>query len=170
MSGAAPPPAMLAETVLEDERWADIDLPALAERAARAALEHAGLDPGAWTIAVLGCDDARMGDLNSRFRGRDGPTNVLSWPSAERAAAAPGALPDPPALESPELGDIAIAFETCAREAQASGTCLANHAARLIVHATLHLLGFDHEREPDAELMERGENCILAKLGIDGAE
>ena len=170
MSGAAPPPAMLAETVLEDERWADIDLPALAERAARAALEHAGLDPGAWTIAVLGCDDARMGDLNSRFRGRDGPTNVLSWPSAERAAAAPGALPDPPAPASPELGDIAIAFETCAREAQASETSLANHAARLIVHATLHLLGFDHEREPDAELMERGENCILAKLGIDGAE
>lgn len=169
MSGA-PPPAMLAETIVEDERWADVDLPALAERAARAALEHAGLDPGEWTIAVLGCDDARMGDLNSRFRGRSGPTNVLSWPSAERAPAAAGAPPAAPAAGSPELGDIAIAFETCAREAQAAGTSLANHALRLIVHATLHLLGFDHERGPDAELMERGENCILAKLGIDGAE
>ena len=170
MSGAARPPAMLVETVIEDQRWAQIDLPALAEGAARAALEHAGLDPGAWTIAVLGCDDARMGDLNSRFRGRDGPTNVLSWPSAERAPAAPGALPRPPAPESPELGDIAVAFETCAREAEAAGTSLANCAARLIVHATLHLLGFDHERALDAELMERSENCILAKLGMDGAE
>ncbi|GAB4301345.1 MAG: rRNA maturation RNase YbeY [Roseovarius sp.] len=172
-AGAAPGTADIAggpaltETVIADARWQAVDLPALAERAARATLAHLGLDPGAWEIAVLGCDDARIAALNADFRGRAQPTNVLSWPSAERGAARDGARPALPVPGAdPELGDIAIAYETCLREARAAGIPLADHVSHLLVHATLHLLGWDHVRERDATLMESEEVEILGRLGI----
>jgi probable rRNA maturation factor len=93
---------------------------------------------------------------------------VLSWPSEERGAEAAGAAPCPPdPAEGPELGDIALAFETCAREAEAAGLTLAHHATHLVVHGTLHLLGYDHARDADAALMERTEIGILASLGVE---
>jgi probable rRNA maturation factor len=104
--------------------------------------------------------------LNAGFRGKAAATNVLSWPSEERGAPRPGAMPDPPDAEEAELGDIAIAWETCAREAEAGGLDLGAHATHLLVHATLHLLGFDHENDTDAELMERLETDILVSLGV----
>lgn len=159
---------MLTDVVIEDEGWHGAGLADLAERAAVATLRHEGLDPGHWEITVLGCDDARIAALNAAFRDRAAPTNVLSWPSEARAVATPGAHPAPPRPGSgPELGDIAIAYGTCAREATAAGLCLADHATHLLVHATLHLLGFDHIRDPDATLMERTEAQILGKLGLD---
>lgn len=157
---------MLTETHSEDSRWAEIDLPSLAERAARATVLHIGLDPSRWEIAVLACDDARIAVLNAEFRGKAVATNVLSWPSAERGAPTPGAHPVPPEGPDPELGDIAIAYETCAREAAQAGKGLADHATHLIVHATLHLLGYDHLRDRDATLMEAIEVEILGKLGL----
>lgn len=158
---------MLTETLIEDDRWQAAGLPALAERAAAATLAHLGLDPQDWEISVLGCDDARIAALNADFRARPQPTNVLSWPGEERGASVPG---QPPALPVPgggrELGDIAIAYETCAREASEAGRTLTDHATHLVVHATLHLLGYDHIRDPDATLMERCETRILGKLGV----
>ena len=141
----------------------------LAERAACAALRGLSLDPSGYEISLLGCNDARISELNADFRGKPQPTNVLSWPSAERGAARAGLRPRLPpgdALHPVELGDIAIAWETCAAEARAGGLDLAHHATHLIVHGTLHLLGFDHDRDADAELMERLEASILAGLGI----
>ncbi|NAZ36110.1 rRNA maturation RNase YbeY [Rubellimicrobium sp. CFH 75288] len=164
MSGAP-----LVETLCEDARWEAAGLDVLAERGAEAALRRLGLDPARYEISLLGCNDARIADLNADFRGKPQPTNVLSWPSAERAAARPGELPrlPPPSAAGPvALGDIAIAFETCQREAEEAGRPLAHHALHLVVHATLHLLGFDHDHEADAELMERIESEIVTGLGL----
>ena len=155
------------EAVIEDDRWADAGLEPLADRAAGAALSHLGLDPEDWEIALLACDDARIAALNAEFRGKPQPTNVLSWPSGERGAEAPGAVPAPPdPAEGPELGDLAIAWETCAREAAEAGRPFADHVAHLVVHGTLHLLGYDHMCDEDADLMERIEVEILATMGI----
>ncbi|MDR9394339.1 MAG: rRNA maturation RNase YbeY [Roseovarius sp.] len=159
---------MLTDTLVEDDRWAALDLPGLAERAAAAALRHLDLDPADWEISLLGCDDARIAALNADFRGKARPTNVLSWPSAERAAPQDGARPGPPGMVTDgELGDIAIAYDTCAAEAEAAGLPLADHVMHLLVHAVLHLLGYDHIRDQDATLMEATEVSILGKLGID---
>jgi probable rRNA maturation factor len=157
----------MVDTQVDDERWADAGIEGLADRAVAATLRHRGLDPAAWEIAVLACDDARIAALNAEFRGKPVPTNVLSWPSAERAAAEPGGAPEAPdAGDGPELGDLAIAFDTCAREAAKAGIPFADHVTHLLVHGTLHLLGYDHVRDADGDLMERIEVEILASLGI----
>ncbi len=120
---------------------------AVVERAASAALDSVAGD-----IVVLLTDDAAVQELNARFRGRDRPTNVLSFPAAESAA--------------PHLGDLVLAFGVCAAEAEAQGKSLADHLSHLTVHGVLHLLGRDHEDEAEAESMEAEERAILASLGV----
>lgn len=166
---AESPVGGLVDTLAEDPRWEALGLAALAERAAAATLRRLGLDPARYEISLLGCSDARIAELNADFRGKPQPTNVLSWPSAERGPARPGALPRLPAPDPGgvrELGDVAIAWETCAREAEAARIDPAHHATHLVVHATLHLLGFDHETDADAERMEGVEREVLAALGV----
>lgn len=156
---------MTVDVVIEDTRWADIE--PLAQTATDAALERIGLEPSVFEISVLACDDARIAALNADFRGKPKATNVLSWPSDERAAAMDGEMPLPPQPgRDSELGDIAIAYDTCAREAAETGKSMRNHTLHLLVHGTLHLLGFDHERDRDATLMEGLETEILGKLGV----
>lgn len=167
---ASPAPAIsgtLIDLVVEEEGWLTAlpDLPALAETAARAALDAAGLSPEDHEIALLACDDARVADLNAEFRGKPSPTNVLSWPAHDLAPLSPGARPPLPPLAGP-LGDVAIALETCRREAETAGLPLKDHVLHLILHGCLHLLGFDHETEADAALMEDMERRLLARLGI----
>ncbi len=161
---------MLTDTLIEDPRWEQVAFEALAEKAAQQTLAHIDLDPAAFEIAVLACDDARIADLNAEFREKPTPTNVLSWPSEERAAQEDGAEPSAPepAFEGvpEELGDIAISFDTCAREAEAAVKPMADHVMHLMVHGTLHLLGYDHIRDKDATLMERLEIEILGKMGF----
>ena len=149
--------AELIEAVIEDDRWNEVALAERAETACGAALEHLGLAPECHQIALLGCDDARILELNARFRGRGTATNVLSWPSATLA---PGQ--EPPA----ELGDLALAFDTCRREAADQGKDFGDHVTHLLVHGCLHLLGYDHISGGDAARMEGLEVEILAKLGI----
>ena len=156
---------MTVDCMVEDKRWGDIA--ALAQLATDAVLERLGLEPSVYEISVLACNNARIAVLNEDFRGKPRPTNVLSWPSDERAAAIDGEMPAPPAMgPDTELGDIAIAFETCKREAEEAGKPTRDHTLHLLVHGTLHLLGFDHERDRDATLMEGLETEILGKLGI----
>lgn len=161
----------LVDVLIEDDRWEALDLPTLAERAAAAALTELGLPSKGFLIALLAADDARIAVLNADFRGKPQPTNVLSWPAEERGAEAPGEspeLPQPGDAEDPEeLGDIALAWETCAREAEDGGKPLADHVSHLIVHGTLHLLGYDHVNDSDADLMEAIEVRALARIGID---
>lgn len=164
-AAAGPPVAPMSgidvECLIESRGWSDAGLPALAGTAVRATLDHLGVTG---EVSVLGCDDARIAALNAGFRGRATATNVLSWPSRERGAAGDGAVPAPPG--EGELGDIAIAYGICAAEARAADVALADHATHLLVHATLHLLGYDHIRDGDAARMEALEVAILASLGL----
>ena len=124
--------------------------PACVRRAARAALEAGGMDSlPAGGVCIVLADDSLQRRLNREFRGRDKSTNVLSFDGA------PGAL-----------GDVVLALETIAAEAEAQGKTLAAHLAHLVVHGVLHLMGYDHERPGQARRMERLEIEILAGLGI----
>jgi probable rRNA maturation factor len=111
-------------------------------------------------VSVLFADDAFVRDLNARWRGQDKPTNVLSFP-----AAAP-AMPVSPIPGPRPLGDIVLAYETVAREAREAGKTFEHHAAHLLVHGFLHLLGYDHETDADATVMEAREVRILESLDI----
>ncbi len=159
---------MNLELTIEDDRWGRLE--PLARRAVSAVLGHAGLDAELCEVSVLGCDDARIADLNAEFRDKATPTNVLSWPaedlSPEQAGQTPP-LPEPDFTGEIVLGDVAISYDTCMHEAQQAGKSLDDHVTHLIVHGVLHLLGYDHIRDPDATLMERVEVEILGKMGID---
>ena len=142
----------MIEIEVEAEDWTDAidDVAAVVERAAVAAS-----GPPAGGIVILLTDDETVRDLNHRFRGKDRPTNVLSFP----AAAMPGADPQP-------LGDIVLAYGVCAREAEAQSKTLSNHLTHLVVHGVLHLRGRDHQDDAEAETMEGEERTILASLGV----
>ena len=139
----------MIEVEVEDEAWTAAlpDAVAVVERAAAAALGAVEGD-----VVVLLTDDAAVHDLNARFRDRDQPTNVLSFPAAESAA--------------PHLGDLVLAHGVCAAEAGAQGKSLADHLTHLTVHGVLHLLGRDHVDEAEAEAMEAEERTLLATLGV----
>ena len=155
------PDEITSDCVIEDDRWETVGLEDLASRAISAVLGWHGIGG---EVVVMGCDDARIAALNADFRGKPQATNVLSWPSVEHLPRDPGARPELPDEE--ELGDIAIAYDTCAREAEAAGKPMADHVTHLVVHALLHLLGYDHVRDQDATLMEATEVAILGKLGL----
>ena len=158
------------DVVIEDDRWVAVGLQDLAQRAALATFDELGLPVAGFTLCVMGCDDARIAALNADFRGKPSPTNVLSWPSEERGASVAGqmpALPQAGDLDDPDhLGDIALAFDTCHAEAKAGNKPLTDHITHLIVHGILHILGFDHIREPDGDLMEAVEARVMARLGL----
>jgi len=160
----------LVDTLIEDARWDGFGLAELAETVARRTLAGLGLSGEGFEISLLGCSDARIADLNADFRGKPQPTNVLSWPAGALASTADGGAPQRPQPGTPgmpqELGDIAIAWETCAREAAEQQKDLRAHVAHLLVHGTLHLLGYDHVRDGDAHLMEGIEVRILVGMGL----
>lgn len=158
--------AMTIDVIIEAENWQGLGLEGLAGPAFEACLSALDLEPDAWEAVLLACDDTRIAALNADFRDKPTPTNVLSWPSQERAAAAPGQRPASPAGPDPELGDIALAWETCQREARELGIAFEDHVTHLVVHGILHLLGYDHVDEADAHLMENLETEILGNLGI----
>jgi probable rRNA maturation factor len=154
---------MELEIDLEDP-WPPGDWETLAARAASAAetvapeLAHPRL-----SASLLFTSDGEIHALNREWRQRDKATNVLSFPMLERAELLALAQDGPPEL----LGDVALAFETCAREAAEKGLPLADHAAHLIVHGLLHLAGHDHEISPaDADAMEALETKALALMGV----
>ncbi|MEC8039350.1 MAG: rRNA maturation RNase YbeY [Pseudomonadota bacterium] len=157
---------MTVDVIFEDTRWEAAGLAQLAEVASDATLRHLGYDPEDWELCVMGCDDARIAELNEEFRDKGKATNVLSWPSEELGAAEDGGAPLAPEGPDPELGDIAISYETCQREAEAAGKPMSEHCTHLLIHATLHLLGYDHIRDKDATLMEAIEVEILGKMGF----
>lgn len=160
----------MLEISIEDNRWQEAEFEALAGRAVGAVLTHFDFDPDICEISLLACDDARIAELNAEFRDKPRPTNVLSWPAEELAAEEPGgtpAAPEPDFMGEMALGDIAISWDTCAREAAEAGKPMGDHVTHLIIHGLLHLLGYDHIRDPDATLMEQIEVEILGILGID---
>ena len=155
---------MELEILLQDRAWAQLDLPALSSQALSAMCMELGLDAQSLSVSLLAGSDARIAELNAEFRGKPTPTNVLSWPSEDRAPATPGGMP--PLPSEGEIGDIALAFDTCKAEAEAAGKPFDHHISHLVVHGALHCLGFDHETEADADQMETLETRILARLGV----
>lgn len=151
-------PQLSTDILVNAENWkAHADSEAVVERAIAAAAIAAKAPAGA-EVAVMLTDDATIRTLNRDWRGMDKPTNVLSFPAAPQPGTDAGA---------PEmLGDIAIAYETTAREAAAERKPFADHLSHLAVHGLLHLLGYDHETDAEAEIMEALERDILASLGI----
>ena len=147
---------MPLDLAIENDAWAVLpNLELMAEQAVAATLPKG--DPGK-IITLLFADDETMQDLNKDWRGKDNPTNVLSFPAAKDQIVPPGELP--------LLGDIVLGFETCSREAAEAGKSLADHCCHLIVHGVLHLLGYDHIDDKQAEVMEAAEARILGSLGL----
>lgn len=160
---------MILDVVIEDGRWDAAALKNHASVAVAAVLDWLELSGEDWEVTVLGCDDARIAELNAEFREKAKPTNVLSWPAQELAAEEEGGTPFAPEMDfmgDAALGDIAISYDTCMAEAVAGGKEPAHHIRHLLVHGTLHLLGYDHIRDGDATVMETLEVGILGKLGI----
>jgi probable rRNA maturation factor len=124
--------------------------------------ENAGNRSSGVNVGMLLCGDARMQTLNHDFRGKDQATNVLSFPNADDGV--PDGVPD--GVSDTSLGDIAIAFETIAREAQALGISQHDHVAHMFVHGVIHLLGYDHLNDEDANEMEAIEIDILRTVSI----
>jgi probable rRNA maturation factor len=179
-------PAPAIDILIESPLWrAAPGAAAVLRRAIGEAADSAGPPAGAAALAVVLCDDAAMRKLNERWRGRAEPTNVLSFPAVHATGMrehdpekwVPVFGKDHAQINKIErddeskkshlaLGDIAIAYETTAREAEADGKRFADHLAHLAVHGFLHLLGYDHQSDDEADAMERLERVILARLGI----
>jgi len=143
------------EVEIEDDAWTSAlhAAAAGADRAGQAVLDElAPTDADAPGVAVLLTSDEAVAELNQRFRGKAGPTNVLSFPAA--------------ANPENHLGDLALAHGVCAREAAEQGKSLEQHLTHLVVHGVLHLLGYDHETDHEAEAMEALERSILESLGV----
>ena len=159
----------LVDIVVEDARWQAFGLAGIAEQVAAAAFAALSMGQG-YTLCLMGCDDTRIAALNTEFRDKPTPTNVLSWPSEERGSEYSGEIPEMPSAgtvaDPTPLGDIALAYETCLREAEEQGKSAVDHVTHLIAHGILHLLGYDHIDDDDATLMEATEVRILAALGL----
>jgi probable rRNA maturation factor len=141
----------LIDIEVEDAAWTEAvaDAEALVRVAAEAALAR---EDAAGGVTLLLTDDESVRELNAQFRGKDGATNVLSFPA-------------PPNPED-HLGDVALAYGVCAREAAEQGKPLSHHLQHLTVHGVLHLLGYDHIGDDEAETMEGLERAVLAGLGV----
>lgn len=141
------------DVVVDDESWSSVapDITGRVKRAASLAFARGQTGRPASAIVILLSDDARLRALNRQHRGKDRPTNVLSFPAG---------------AGQNHLGDIAIAYGVTRCEAGAAGKPLLDHLLHLTVHGVLHLLGYDHERPSEADRMEALEREILAELGI----
>ena len=158
----------MIETVITAGTWPPFDWQPLADRAATvtiAATPHAGLSSTVATveISIRLTSDNEVQTLNRQYRQQDKPTNVLSFPMVQ-----PDLIDGLSNTDDGEilLGDIVLAHETCAREAAERGVPVEDHATHLIVHGVLHLLGYDHMTDADAEAMESIEREVMASLGL----
>lgn len=144
---------------IDDDPWRDprLDAEEVVRVAVRATLAMCDTDAASAGVSVLLTSDAEMARLNARWRRRAGPTNVLSFPAA---------APAQPGHGDGCLGDIALGFGILAREAAEKGTPLADHVSHMTVHGVLHLLGYDHGTDAEAERMERRETAVLRGLMI----
>jgi probable rRNA maturation factor len=151
-------PNLVIDILIESEEWRMLPE---AEDVVRRAIASAAssIEIRRREISVLLCDDETIAGLNAYWRGQQKPTNVLSFP----APPLQGAAPD----ENIPLGDIAIAYETLTREAEENGKTTSDHLSHLVIHGFLHLLGYDHHMDDEAERMERLERDILAGIGVD---
>jgi probable rRNA maturation factor len=158
-SGVPAPLAVEIDLLVEGGDWApEGELEAMVHGAVEAVIAETGaIAPEGSELSVVFSDDAHIRELNAQWRGKDKPTNVLSFPAFPPKLGA--ALP-------PLLGDIVLASETVIREAALEGKDVRHHITHLLIHGFLHLLGYDHETGEEAEEMEAVERRALARLAI----
>jgi probable rRNA maturation factor len=153
--------APISEVLVVAECWqTEPDAEAVIHRAIATAAGLVAADVGETELAIMLTDDAGIRTLNRNWRGIDKPTNVLSFPALQPTG--PRGHTDAPRM----LGDIAIAYETTRREADEEQKPFDHHLSHLAVHGFLHLVGYDHEKDEEAETMEELEREILSQLGI----
>ncbi|MCP3462283.1 MULTISPECIES: rRNA maturation RNase YbeY [unclassified Bradyrhizobium] len=151
----------MTEVLVVADCWqGEPDAEAVIQRAIAAAASFVDDDVTDAEVAVMLTDDSGIRTLNSNWRGIDKPTNVLSFPALQPEGEWKAG--DAPRM----LGDIAIAYETLRREADEEQKPFDHHLSHLAVHGFLHLIGYDHENDADAEEMEALEQDVLAQLGI----
>ncbi len=150
--------SVILEIVAEDDLWTQTlpDAEALADSAIQSSFAQAGYSESA-SICILLTTDSRIKTLNQTYRGKDTPTNVLSFPAQEMPP-----IPGEPRL----LGDIALAYETLDQEAKQANLDLRDHFLHLIVHASLHLIGYTHDVDEEADRMEAHEIAALSEIGV----
>lgn len=162
---------MKADIVFTDDRWEILPLEEVAKTSLALISDHILQKNIDFEIAILAGSDHDVIDLNKRFRGKSIATNILSWPEQEYKPARPGSFPDFASLlrgyqESHFLGNLALSFDRCSSEATEKNICFEVHIMHLLIHGGLHLIGFKHDNELDALLMEDIEKKLLSRLGI----
>ena len=163
---------MKADIVLKDERWKTLPLYEIAQVSFDLIENNILHACNEFEISLLATDDFEMTDLNNQFRGYRTPTNILSWPEYKYEQLLPGKLPKRIGKrfnyckELDFLGNLAISFDQCSTEAAQRNLNFKDHITHLLIHGCLHLIGFDHENELDATLMENIEKRLLVELGI----
>ncbi len=157
---------MSIDLIMEDARWKTLNLFSIANAAFKETLSQLNLKSENFICCVLACSGEKIKELNAQFRGKNNTTNVLSFPSKAGNYATKSISKFKASTDPFELGDIAIAYEVCKKEAGVSKIKFEDHVYHLIIHSVLHLLGYDHEEEKNAAEMEKIEVQVLANLGI----
>ena len=158
---------MSVDLIIEDSRWKTLNLLSIANAAFKETLSELNLRSENFVCSVLACSSEKIKGLNAQFRGKNNSTNVLSFPSTHEIYEVRNISKFESKIDTFELGDIAIAYEICKKEADISKIDFEDHVYHLIIHSVLHLLGYDHKEEKNAAEMEKIEVQVLAKLGIN---
>ena len=157
---------MSVDLIMEDARWKTLNLLQIANAAFKETLSHLGMRSENFICCILACSSKKIKGLNAQFRGQNNSTNVLSFPSTPEISRLKSSPKFEANVDPFELGNIAIAYEICKKEADVSKKDFEHHVYHLIIHSVLHLLGYDHKEEKNAAEMEKIEVQVLAKLGI----
>ena len=163
---------MKINIIFKDKRWMKIPLEEIAKGALKLIADRFAAKENNFEISILASNDNEIKELNKNFRGTDSITNIISWPEQESQSRQAGHLPikmDKFKSDSEGiifLGNLAISFERCSTEAKEKNTYFEDHILHLLLHGCLHLIGFDHQNESDATLMENIEIRLLSGVGI----
>ena len=158
---------MSVDLIMEDARWKTLNLLQIANAAFKETLSQLNLRSENFICCILACNSKKIKGLNAQFRGKNNSTNVLSFPSTHEIYEVRNISKFESKIDTFELGDIAIAYEICKKEADISKIDFEDHVYHLLIHSVLHLLGYDHKEEKNAAEMEKIEVQVLAKLGIN---
>ena len=158
---------MTVDLIMEDARWETLNLLHIANAAFEETLSHLNMSSEKFICCILACNSKKIKSLNAQFRGKNNCTNVLSFPSAKNICKVKSSPEFEANVDAFELGNIAIAYEVCKKEADISEIDFEHHVYHLVIHSLLHLLGYDHEEEKNAAKMEKIEVQVLANIGIN---
>ena len=163
---------MKINVIFNDKRWVKIPLQEITKSALKLIIDRFLAKHNSFEVSILATNDTEIRELNKNFRGNDSGTNIISWPEKEIQSRKQGHFPVQIDKFKPDsegiifLGNLAISFERCSTEAEERNIYFEDHILHLLLHGCLHLIGFDHQNELDATLMENIEIRLLSGVGI----